>query len=197
MDSRKWNVAALFSKIGNEKKAKLKIKRADMFGRIFIITSVFVCVFWCARADVVMADTTNKPQPVKVNMNGDYSLKAFYGKGLGPAIKYMPEWEAFGWFTAEDSVVWDVDIKEEGVYDVYLTWSVSDEEAGKKFTFNIGDQAISGVVSKSGSWETFKSDLIGSVRLREGQKKAVFKPFEKFTGEALLDLRELRLVPKK
>ena len=43
----------------------------------------------------------------------------------------MPEWKAFGWFTAADKVEWDIETARKGKYEVYLDWSVSDEEAGK------------------------------------------------------------------
>jgi hypothetical protein len=158
-----------------------------------LIASLFSFSMLCHASAV---DTTNKPQVVVAESAGNYILSAYKGHAHGPAIKYMPEWEAFGWFTAEDSVVWDVEIDKAGRFDVHLTWSVSDEEAGKKFTFIAGNDRIDGTVDRSGSWETFKTVKIGTVSLKRGRHKAVFKPFEKFNGEALLDLKEIRLERK-
>src|SRR6476661_2740560 len=73
-------------------------------------------------------------------------LTAENGKPLGPDIKYMPEWKAFGWFTAKDSVEWDVDVPAAGDYNVQLEWSVSDEDAGKEFILIAANDKLTGIV---------------------------------------------------
>lgn len=144
---------------------------------------------------VVEKDTINKPTLVRAAKDGSLLLTAENGKGVGPEIKYMPEWNAFGWFEATDHVEWDVHVKKSGEYEAYLSWSVSDEEAGKPFTLECGDRNITGLVSRTGSWETFKTGKIGSIRLQKGRHKVVFRPGSSFEkGGALLDLREIRLV---
>ncbi|MEZ4969598.1 MAG: neutral/alkaline non-lysosomal ceramidase N-terminal domain-containing protein [Flavobacteriaceae bacterium] len=131
-----------------------------------------------------------RPEP-----NGSLRLNAEKGKAIGPEIKYMPEWEAFGWFTAKDRVEWNVLVEKSGEYEVFLEWSVSDMEAGKPFIFSAGGKDLKNIVAKSGSWETFKSKKIGSVRLSAGRQLMVFKPGSKFKEGALLDLREVKLIP--
>jgi hypothetical protein len=143
------------------------------------------------------ADTVNAPRLVTQEADS-LILSAETGKGVGPAIKYMPEWRAFGWFTSADSVVWDAEVKDAGEYDVFLEWSVSDEEAGKEFVLNTDNYHLAGVVEKSGSWETYKSKNIGSIKLDAGPEKIVFKSKKEFSKEgALLDLSNLKLVKKK
>ncbi len=137
----------------------------------------------------------NMPQLVRADANGVLSLTAENGKGIGPDIKYMPEWHAFGWFTAKDSVVWEIAPERGGTYEVWLDWSVSDKEAGKEFVLEIGQERIVGKVEKSGSWETFQHKSIGKVSLNPGYAKLVFKSAENFEQGALLDLKEIRLVP--
>ncbi|MGZ5135772.1 MAG: hypothetical protein ACXWCG_11500, partial [Flavitalea sp.] len=112
-------------------------------------------------------------------------------------IKYMPEWKAFGWFTAADLVEWDIEGMKKGKYDVYLEWSVSDEEAGKPFVLKAGNQQLKGKVGQTGSWEKFKSEKIGTIQLGAGRQKLIFRPATAFEKGALLDLREIKLVPIK
>jgi hypothetical protein len=142
-------------------------------------------------------DTVNDPQVVRPGSDGIFRLRASVGRAIGPEIKYMPEWMAFGWFTAADLVEWDIEGIKKGIYDVYLEWSVSDEEAGKPFVLQSGNQQLKGNVGKTGSWETFKTEKIGTIRLASDRQKIVFKPAVKFEKGALLDLREIRLVPVK
>lgn len=127
---------------------------------------------------------------------GAISLHAQSGKAIGPKIKYMPEWKAFGWFTGEDRIEWDLNVAEKGTYEVEMEWSVSDEDAGKSFVLESGAQKMTGKVEPSGSWETFRWKKVGQIQLNAGKQKIVFRPATKFSKGALLDFREARLVRK-
>ena len=139
-------------------------------------------------------DSINHPQVVRPEGDGTVHLRAETAQAIGPEIKYMPEWKAFGWFTEADRVEWNVEGNKKGKYDVYLEWSVSDQEAGKQFVLEAGNQALKGKVGKTGSWFTYKREKIGSVRLPTGSHKVVFMPASKTNKGALLDLRSISLV---
>ncbi len=142
-------------------------------------------------------DTKSHPEVVRPESNGVVRLRAETGRAIGPEIKYMPEWKAFGWFTAADRVEWDVEGIKIGKYEVYLEWSVSDEEAGKPFVLEAGSQQLKGKVGKTGSWEKFKTEKIGTIQLVGSRQKIVFKPAVAFEKGALLDLRQVKLVHVK
>lgn len=144
-----------------------------------------------------VADRVNAPSLVKSGKVGSIQLTANNGKAIGPDIKYMPEWRAFGWFTAVDRVEWDVDVEETGNYSVDLEWAVSDEEAGKEFLLQSKDQQLTGIVEKSGSWETFKKAPVGSIHLEAGVQKLVFRSNKNFDKGAMLDFRAMELVRLK
>jgi hypothetical protein len=143
--------------------------------------------------DIIISDTVNKPELVTARPDGYLLLTAENGKAVGPNIKYMPEWRAFGWFTASDHVEWDVDIKSAGEYEVYLEWSVSNEEASKAFLLKANDTTWIGIVGQTGSWETYKTKNIGKVKLSEGRQVILFESKNKFDNGALLDLRQIKL----
>ena len=150
-----------------------------------------------AVENVKTTDTINKPELVTPQADGSLLLTAENGKPIGPEIKYMPEWKAFGWFTAADRVEWDVDVNHPGEYDVHLEWSVSNEEAGKEFLLEAKDSRLTGVVGKSGSWETYKNENVGKIKLSGENQKIVFRSKTKFAEGALLDLRQIKLVAVK
>lgn len=141
------------------------------------------------------SDTINKPDIVKSETDGSLRLKAGKGRAIGPNIKFMPKWRAFGWFTARDFVQWDVNVAKAGKYKVLLEWSVSDKEAGKEFLLEANGRKLVGVVPPSGSWETFKIAAIGNIKLKAGKQIIAFKSKKYFNKGAILDLREIRLVP--
>ena len=134
------------------------------------------------------------PEPVKPAADGSLLLHAAAGHGAGPKIMYMAEWAAFGWFTDKDQVEWVVDVAKAGRYDVWLEWSVGDTHAGNPFVFEVGDQSLTGTIDKSGGWDTFQEVKVGQMQLAAGSQRAVFKSGGQFET-ALLDLRQLRLVP--
>jgi hypothetical protein len=137
----------------------------------------------------------SKPKSINQQADGSIRLTAENGTPIGPNIKYMPEWRAFGWFTGMDLVEWDVLVNKEEYFNVFLEWSVSDEEAGKEFILEAINDTLMGKVAKSGSWETYKIEKIGKIKLQEGQQKILFKSKTNFDTGALLDLRELKLIP--
>ena len=52
--------------------------------------------------------TQPKPDSIRPDTEGAIHLAAESGRAVGPEIEYMPEWKAYGWFTARDRVEWDV-----------------------------------------------------------------------------------------
>ena len=137
--------------------------------------------------------SANRPTIVKTETDGMLRLTARNGKGIGPKIKYMPEWWAFGWFTNLDRVEWDVEVELEGEYNAELVWSVSDDTAGNEFLLEAGKQKLTGTIDRSGSWEIFKSKNIGKIRLKPGKQKIVFKSNKPNVDAGMLDLREIKL----
>jgi hypothetical protein len=138
-------------------------------------------------------DSVNHQQLIKED-DGTYHLTAAKAAGIGPEIKYMPEWKAFGWFTTADKTEWNVDIEKAGKYDVYLDWAVSDSEAGKAFVFTSGSKKIKGKIGKTGSWFTYRTEKIGTLHLNAGTQKMVFASNATSQKGAMLDLREVKLV---
>jgi hypothetical protein len=150
------------------------------------LTGFVFFIFSCGEQTKVESSST----PVTLH------LTAENGKALGPEIKYMPEWKAFGWFTAKDSVEWDVDVPAAGEYNVQMEWSVSDEDAGKEFILIADKDQLTGIVDKSGSWETYKTKYVGTINLEKGKQKLIFRSNTKFDKGAILDLRGLKLEKK-
>jgi neutral ceramidase len=139
-------------------------------------------------------DTLNHQVLIESNKDGVFHLTAALAQAVGPAIKYMPEWGAFGWFTTEDQVEWTVNLEKTGKYEVFLKWSVSDDEAGKSFVLESGNKKVKGRVGKTGSWFTYSKRKVGVINLSAGQQKMVFKSNAKSEKGAMLDLAEVTLI---
>ena len=155
-------------------------------------TGLLLILFNCFFSGMVAISAPN-PSLVRVEKNGTLRLSAEKGKAIGPEIKYMPEWRAYGWFTAADRVEWQVQIPETGIYEASIEYSVDNVEAGKQFILFSSSANLKGIVARSGSWETYKLVKVGTIKLNKGIQKITFKSQTKFAKGAILDLREVRL----
>ena len=140
-------------------------------------------------------DTVNHLEMIAPKDDGVLHLTAAFAKATGPNIKYMPEWKAFGWFTTDDQAEWNVNVDKAGKYEAYITYAVSDSEAGKSFVFESGNKKLKGKVGKTGSWFTYARKKIGVINLPAGIQKMVFKSGAASGKGALLDLAEVTLIP--
>jgi hypothetical protein len=145
----------------------------------------------------VKRDTTNRLELIEASADGSFYLTSSKAESKGPDIKYMPEWKAFGWFNTPDTARWDVRISKKTSYNVYLEWSVSDRESGKPFLFEVNGKKIKGMIGKSGSWFTYRKEKIGTLQLPAGLHKMVFRGAASPKKGAMLDLRQIILIPVK
>ncbi|HEX5555043.1 MAG TPA: neutral/alkaline non-lysosomal ceramidase N-terminal domain-containing protein [Chitinophagaceae bacterium] len=137
----------------------------------------------------------NQQELIEQGEDGVYQLSSWLAGTVGNDIKYMPEWKAFGWFNTPDQASWKVSIAKKGRYDVYLVYSVSDQDAGKAFVLQLGKKRLKGKVEKTGSWFTYKRKKIGSVRLSSGVHTITLKSGSRKDKGSMFDLREVTLVP--
>lgn len=137
-----------------------------------------------------------EPLAVRENASGELNLRAELGKGVGPTIEYMPDWKAYGWWTAKDSVVWNLELDEPGVFRAVAEWSISDEEAGKAMEFHFSEQVVKKTIPSSGSWETFRFLELGEVELPAGRHRVVVRPSHPDEKGHFMDLRNIQLTRK-
>ncbi|HLU95011.1 MAG TPA: neutral/alkaline non-lysosomal ceramidase N-terminal domain-containing protein [Membranihabitans sp.] len=139
---------------------------------------------------------TNRLKTVSADPDGRYILHAMDAATTGPNIKYMPEWKAFGWFNTEDEARWEVQVDQPGKYKAFLEWTVDDARSGKTFLLEGEKNKVKGTIGKTGSWFTFRTEMIGTIRLKSGLNNLTFKSGNKKEEGAMLDLRKIVLVPE-
>ena len=89
----------------------------------------------------------------------------------------------------------DLVLDRPGKYRVEWEYSVSPEAAGNAWLIEIGGkEVLSGTVAGTGSWETFKTETLGTLDLPAADNHVVVRSKGPVKG-ALLDLRVVRLVP--
>lgn len=148
-------------------------------------------------AEITGQDSVVQLAVILPEKNGELKLDASKGRGVGPTIKYMPEWEAFGFFREGNYIEWKIKIDKTKKYKVYLEWSAEGSVVGNPYVIEIGKSRLEGKNKDSGSWETFIEEAIGVLKIKKGEQLVVFRPGKNIEkGGGMLDVKTIRLVPE-
>ncbi len=100
------------------------------------------------------------------------------------------------WTIQEDWAHWDFEVTAPGRYRVEALQGCGKGSGGAEVTFAIGDQQLTMTVEDTGHFQNFIRRELGEVTLSAGRQTLSVKPQTK-PGVAVMDLREVRLVPVK
>jgi putative membrane-bound dehydrogenase-like protein len=99
------------------------------------------------------------------------------------------------WHGVDDFVGWQIQLTGPGLFDVYLDYSCAPESAGNGFRIEGGEPSLQGIVQSTGDWSTYRRIRVGTIELNAGQNYLSVKCDGTKQRPALLDLREVQLVP--
>lgn len=118
----------------------------------------------------------------------------------GKTIRYesQPHKNTIGYWTkAEDWVSWDFKVVTPGTFDVTLTQACGKGSGGSEVVFATGDQSIRDTVPDTGAFTNWVERTIGTFTFKNaGTHTLSVKPVTK-PGLAVMDLRAIKLAPRK
>jgi putative membrane-bound dehydrogenase-like protein len=137
----------------------------------------------------------NKPELVKPEAKGELRLLAGNCEIFGNEIHIEEKQQCLGWWNSlDDRAVWTFELPRPGRYAVWLDWACDDTSAGHAYALEVEGQSLRGRVSSTGSWETYRQEKIGEIRLRAGMSQLIFHAGEKIgKGKYLIDLKGVYL----
>lgn len=97
-----------------------------------------------------------------------------------------------GWTDRSDTVTWEVNTEEGGVYDVSITYAAPKGEGGAEFEVASGTSSISGEVQETGGRSTFVTLAVGLLTIPKGAARITVRARTK-PGAEVMVLRELVL----
>jgi putative membrane-bound dehydrogenase-like protein len=137
----------------------------------------------------------NHPELIVADQKGEFRLLASNSEIYGDSLTMESQHNNLGfWGSANDHVVWTLDVTKGEKYDVWLVWSCDDGTAGNSFRLQIEEATVIGKVPGTGTWDQYKHDKFGQMELPAGRHKLFFRS-EGSIKNYLIDLREVRLVP--
>lgn len=138
------------------------------------IANCYPLIGSCVNDSPLEKDIITEPRLIVANEEGMLELESYYGCGIGSSINYMPEWKAFGWFRSGYQDEWEVEVPVARKYIVFLEWSAEGGVVGNPNIFSTVNKKISGKIRTPGSWERFKEERIGVIKLRKGKQTMSF-----------------------
>lgn len=131
---------------------------------------------------------------IKSGTDGTLSLSAAAGVGLGPEVRYMPEWAAFGHMTGKDRLEWPLEVAVAGTYAVQIVAAATTEQAGQPLTLAVGNAKLAVKVPVTDSAGKYETTTLGTLELAAGAQQAVLTGGDGSDRE-LPSVRVIQLTP--
>lgn len=132
--------------------------------------------------------------------DGSVTLPARTADVHGVMLRYepLPHKNTLGfWTRGDDWASWEFRISKPGRFRVEILQGCGKGSGGSEVDFSIGDEKLAVTVEETGGFQDFLKREIGSIAIAEpGRHTLTVKPRKK-PGLAVMDLREVRLVPEK
>ncbi len=138
-----------------------------------------------------------KNPPVKPQADGTVLLHSRDAFVHGRNLRYEPQphKDTLGYWTIQDDWAhWDFEVVHAGRFRVEVLQGCGQGSGGAEVTFAVGDQTLNLTVEDTGGFQNFVRRDLGEIELSAGKHTLTVKPQTK-PGVAVMDLREVRLVP--
>jgi alpha-L-fucosidase len=141
-------------------------------------------------------DNAIRPDP-----DGSITLLASDATVHGKEIRYEAEQKknCIGYWTSlEDWVSWDLHIPRPGNYTVEVTFACGKGSGGSQYTLKAGDSALVAQVketSETPDFSDFISEQVGSIQIADASPMTFEVHPKDKPGPAVMDLRQIKLVP--
>ena len=97
------------------------------------------------------------------------------------------------WTRLRDWVSWEFKVVRPGAFEVTLEYACPESSAGSEFTLAAGKTKLAGKVKATGSWDRYRTEVLGRVELAEpGTHVLTLRPRTK-PGHAVMNLKSVRL----
>ncbi|HEY1121666.1 MAG TPA: hypothetical protein VGE67_08705, partial [Haloferula sp.] len=116
----------------------------------------------------------------------------------GKKLQYEPKEEknTLGfWVDAADSASWSFGVSRPGRYEIHVWQGCGKDSGGSEVEISVGDQRNRFTVEDTGHFQNFKERTVGTVSFEKaGPQKLEVRALSK-PGVAVMDLRQVVLVP--
>ena len=155
---------------------------------------------WRKSVDAQMMSPNPKYFPNPPDKDGVITMHARSAQVHGVMLRFepLPHKNTLGyWVRQDDWASFECQVETPGKFDVELLVGCGNGSGGSEVEVAIGDQKLTFIVQETGGFQNFVPRSIGTINLaKAGRQTLTVKPLNK-PGVAVMDLRQVRLVPAK
>ena len=101
------------------------------------------------------------------------------------------------WSRVEDFATWEFQLTTPGAFHLEVLQGCGPGQGGSTVEVKVADQPLTFIVEDTGGFQNFKPRDIGTVRLDKGGRYTLTVQPKIKTKNAVMDVREVRLIPVK
>ncbi|HZZ82553.1 MAG TPA: PVC-type heme-binding CxxCH protein [Gemmataceae bacterium] len=138
----------------------------------------------------------NDPQTQAPEKDGIFRLLPASAAIYGPSIVLEKKYGNFGfWSSADDHVIWTLNVPKSGKYDVWIYYACAKDSAGNSLALQTGKSRLAHKVASTGTWDDYRGENIGELQISAGTQELILRGDIPIRG-ALIDLKKVELAPK-
>ena len=141
--------------------------------------------------------TGNAPQVVSADDDGCLTLSAAAAEIYGPSVVFDSDKDTIAnWQSADDYLIWHLNVKDRGFWTVEFEYSCDDSSAGNQLKVASHARMMTASVPGTGSKRNYRRWTAGTVELSSGPITLTLSAPEELTSP-LFELKAVRLTPPR
>lgn len=137
----------------------------------------------------------NEPRVLPADSSGKFLLTPYTAEIYGPTIVIEDSHKNLGWWSsADDIVVWTINVPKPGKYSVSWLYACEPSAAGSRVIVDAAGKSLTHRVDKTNSWDDYQTQTLGELELPAGQVRVTLKPASR-PLPALADVKSVTLSP--
>lgn len=153
---------------------------------------------WHEKVNASIPQPDPACEPLEQSGDGSLTLPASEADVHGVMLRYepLPHKNTLGfWVRPDDWASWTFRIAKPGRFQLRILQGCGTKSGGSRVEFRVGDESVTTTVEETGGFQQFKSRQIGTINIASpGNHTLTVKALSK-PGVAVMDLREVRLIP--
>jgi hypothetical protein len=141
---------------------------------------------------------SEEPQLIRPGKNGAIVLNAHHGKTYGKLLQYepLPHKNTIGyWVEPNDFAKWRIEVPIAAKYRVEIYQGCGTGQGGSRIAIGFGGEAVETIVEETGHFQNFRWRDIGEIMLQPNENLDVTLRCLEKAQAAVVDIRQIRLVP--
>lgn len=157
-----------------------------------------------ASGGIVVMDVRDQPQwnemaqRIEPGKDGVIVMPACKAKVFGKQLQFepLPHKNTVGyWVNADDYATWKIGVPKTGVYQVHILQGCGGGQGGSRISLAIGDSEVETTVQETGHFQNFRWRDLGPISLQAASDIDVSLRCVTKAKAAVMDVRQIRLVP--